>query len=107
MCIRDRPRVARAPASLECKHWKTIELPDVSGDDGHFIVIGQVIGIYIDDAVIKDGIVDTASFRPLARMGYMDYAVVTPETAFSLGRPQVQEDGSVKIPEGEWDGVYR
>ena len=22
------PRVARAPASLECKHWKTIELPD-------------------------------------------------------------------------------
>ena len=79
----------------------------MSGDDGHFIVIGQVIGIYIDDAVIKNGIVDTASFRPLARMGYMDYAVVTPETAFSLGRPQVQEDGSVKIPEGEWDGVYR
>ena len=65
------PRVARAPASLECKHWKTVELPDVSGDDGHFIVIGQVIGIFIDDAVIKDGIVDTASFRPLARMGYM------------------------------------
>ena len=94
------PRVARAPASLECKHWRTVELPDVSGDDGHFIIIGQVIGI-------KDGIVDTASFRPLARMGYMEYAVVTPETAFSLGRPQVQEDGSVKIPEGEWDGVYR
>ena len=101
------PRVARAPASLECKHWRTVELPDVSGDDGHFIIIGQVIGIYIDDAVIKDGIVDTAAFRPLARMGYMEYAVVTPETAFSLGRPRVQEDGSVKIPEDEWDGVYR
>ena len=26
------PRVARSPASLECKHWKTVELPDVSGD---------------------------------------------------------------------------
>ena len=101
------PRVARAPASLECKHWKTIELPDVNGDKGHFIIIGQVIGIYIDDAVIKDGIVDTASMRPLARMGYMDYAVVTPETAFTLDRPRVQEDGSVKMPEGEWDGVYR
>ena len=31
--------------------------------------------------------------------------MVTPEITFSLGRPQVQEDGSVKIPEGEWDGV--
>ena len=43
------PRVARAPAALECKHWKTIELPDVEGDNGHFIIIGQVVGIYIDD----------------------------------------------------------
>ena len=95
------PRVARAPASLECRHWKTVELPDVSGDNGHFIIIGE------DDAVIKDGIVDTAAMRPLARMGYMDYAVITPETSFTLGRPQVQDDGSVKIPEGDWDGVYR
>ena len=45
--------------------------------------------------------------RPLGRMGYMDYAVVTPETTFTLNRPQVQEDGSVKLPEEEWDGVYR
>lgn len=101
------PRVARAPAALECKHWKTIELPDVEGDNGHFIIIGQVVGIYIDDAAIKDGIVDTGAMRPLARMGYMDYAVVTPETTFTLNRPEVQEDGSVKIPEEEWDGVYR
>ena len=101
------PRVARAPAALECKHWKTIELPDVEGDKGHFIIIGQVVGIYIADAVIKDGIVDTGALRPLGRMGYMDYAVVTPETTFTLNRPQVQKDGSVKIPEEEWDGVYR
>jgi len=101
------PRVARAPASLECRHWKTVELPDVSGDNGHFIIIGEVVGIFIDDAVIKGGIVDTAAMRPLARMGYMDYAVITPETSFTLGRPQVQDDGSVKIPEGDWDGVYR
>ena len=101
------PRVARSPASLECKHWKTVELPDVSGDRGHFIVIGQVVGIFIDDNVIKDGIVDTASMRPLARMGYMDYAVVTRETTFTLQRPQVEDDGTVTIPEGDWDGIYR
>ena len=45
------PRVARAPAALECKHWKTVEMPDVApgGTKGHFLIIGQVIGIFIDD----------------------------------------------------------
>ena len=75
------PRVARAPAALECKHWKTVEMPDVhpGSDRGHFLIIGQVIGIFIDDNFIKDGIVNTAAMRPLARMGYMDYGVITPD----------------------------
>lgn len=104
------PRVKLAPAAMECQHWKTVELPDVEpgGDAGHFMVIGQVIGIYIDDAVIKDGMVDTGAMRPLGRMGYMDYAVVTPETAFTLNRPIVDPDGSVSSPSAsEWDGTYR
>ena len=103
------PRVARAPASLECKHWKTVEMPDVhpGGDKGHFLIIGQVIGIFIDDNFIKDGIVNTAAMRPLARMGYMDYGVITPDTAFELQRPVVKDDGSVETATGEWDGVYR
>jgi flavin reductase (DIM6/NTAB) family NADH-FMN oxidoreductase RutF len=104
------PRVKEAPAAFECRHWKTIELPDVApgSDDGHFVVIGQVVGIYIDEAILKDGIVDTGAMRPLARMGYMDYAVVTPETVFTMNRPEMNDDGTIKNlrPEG-WDGVYR
>ena len=45
--------------------------------------------------------------RPLARMGYMDYGVITPETTFVLQRPSVQDDGTVEKAKGEWDGVYR
>ncbi|MEK9724020.1 MAG: flavin reductase family protein [Rhodospirillaceae bacterium] len=104
------PRVKAAPAALECKYWKTVEMPDVEPgtDMGHFMVIGQVVGVYIDDAFINDGIVDTAAMRPIARMGYMDYAVVTPETAFTLNRPTVNDDGSVSsaLPD-TWDGTYR
>jgi hypothetical protein len=76
-------------------------------DKGHFVVIGQVVGVYIDDKFIHDGIVNTGEMRPLARMGYMDYGVITPETTFVLQRPEVQEDGSVVAATGEWDGVYR
>ena len=103
------PRVARAPAALECKHWKTVEMPDVEpgGDKGHFLIIGQVVGIFIDDKSIEEGIVNTAAMRPLARMGYMDYGVITPDTSFVLQRPKVKEDGSVEEATGEWDGVYR
>jgi flavin reductase (DIM6/NTAB) family NADH-FMN oxidoreductase RutF len=104
------PRVKRAPAALECRHWKTIEMPDVEpgSDQGHFVVFGEVVGIFIDDTFIKDGIVDTAAIRPIARMGYMEYAVVTPETVFSLNRPQMDEEGNVLSPQAdEWDGVYR
>ncbi len=104
------PRVKLAPAALECRHWKTVELPDVApgSDAGHFVVFGEVIGIYIDDKYVNDGIVDTGAMRPLGRMGYMEYAVVTPETTFALNRPVVGADGQVSSPEAaEWDGTYK
>lgn len=104
------PRVARSPAALECKHWKTIEMPPPPGrsEAAYWVVFGLVVGVYIDDAAIKDGRFDTAGVRPLARMGYMDYSVVTPENTFELNRPNVAADGrTVSMPAGTWDGKYR
>lgn len=104
------PRVKESPAALECRHWRTIELPDVdkAAGTGHWLVIGQVVGIYIDERIIEDGIVNTGAMQPIARMGYMDYSVVRPDTVFTLNRPQMNEDGTVAnaVPDA-WDGVYR
>ena len=87
------PRVKESPAALECRHWKTVELPplDPAGKSTYSVIFGQVIGIHIDDSFIKDGLVDTGAMRPIARLGYMDYAVVTPETVFSINRPTPEE----------------
>lgn len=72
------------------------------------MVFGEVVAIYVDERVVHDGIVSTAQMRPLARMGYMDYSVVTPETTFTLNRPQVDEDRrSARVAPGPFDGVYR
>ena len=104
------PRVKESPAAIECRYWKTIELPDVApgSDQGHFLVIGQVVGIYIDEAYISDGIVDTGAMRPLARLGYMDYAVVTPETVLTINRPEMTETGEIANTQADaWDGTYR
>ena len=102
------PRVGESPAAFECKLWKTIELPPPAKGPVYTMVFGEVVGIYIDEAYVRDGLVDTGAMRPLARLGYMDYAVVTPENMFSLNRPEVGEDGrTVTVPAGEWSGVYR
>ena len=94
------PRVKESPAAFECKHWKTIELPaaEPGGPGGYQAVIGLVVGVDIDDAALKDGFFDTAGVEPLARLGYMDYARVTKDTAFTLERPVVEADGSVTSP---------
>jgi flavin reductase (DIM6/NTAB) family NADH-FMN oxidoreductase RutF len=80
------PRVAASPVALECRYVKTVDLPGHDNSAGGYaIVVGQVIGVYIDDAFIEDGRVNTAGMQPLARMGYSEYAVVT--EAFRMRRP--------------------
>ncbi len=104
------PRVAQAPAAFECRLWKTIELPLPAGKGGvaYTMVIGEVVAVYIDDRYIRDGIVDTGAMRPLARLGYMDYAVVGAESMFTLNRPAASADGQrAEVQPGPWDGVYR
>jgi flavin reductase (DIM6/NTAB) family NADH-FMN oxidoreductase RutF len=83
------PRVAEAPAALECQWLRTIQLEDRDGTKmEQYLVLGQVIGVHIDDQFIKDGLVDTAAMRPIMRGGYMDYFVATPETKFAIQRPK-------------------
>ncbi|WP_075996131.1 flavin reductase family protein [Salaquimonas pukyongi] len=69
------PRVRGVAAALECRATEIVELKDVHGASAdHFMVIGQVLGIYIDDAYIKDGRFDVKKAAPITRLGYMDYA---------------------------------
>ena len=104
------PRVKESPAAFECKLWQTIELPGRPGKpSSHTMVIGEVIGIHIDDRFIKDGLVDTGAMRPIARLGYMEYGVLNPENVFSINRPEVDETGKVVNlrPDKPFDGQYR
>ena len=87
------PRVAAAPAALECKLWKVIELPKPETDGAEtgiagVMVIGTITGIHIADEIVKDGKIDVTSYQPLARLGYMDYARIN--DVFSMPRPAVK-----------------
>ncbi|WP_171209520.1 MULTISPECIES: flavin reductase family protein [unclassified Ruegeria] len=74
-------RVADAPAALECKLTQIVTLPG----EANRVVFGEVTGVHLQDDHIKEGKFDVTSFKPLARLGYRDYSVVT--DLFSLSRP--------------------
>ncbi|MDA0830551.1 MAG: flavin reductase family protein [Burkholderiales bacterium] len=105
------PRVADSPAALECKLWKVLPIPKGLSDDGaskHNLILGFVVGVYINDEYLSGGLFDSAKAGLIARMGYMDYCHVTPENTFSLNRPKVTENGrSASLTPGPWDGKYR
>lgn len=75
------PRVANAPATLECKVTQIITLEGAH----NFAVFGEVTGVHIRDEFMTDGMFDLRKVRPLARLGYQDYTSVT--DLFSLKRP--------------------
>jgi flavin reductase (DIM6/NTAB) family NADH-FMN oxidoreductase RutF len=82
------PRVAASPCALECKWLQTVSLADVEGrpTDRH-VVFGQVIGVYIDERFIRDGLLDTAALQPIMRAGYHDYFGISPVGRFTMKRP--------------------
>ncbi|MEM9579536.1 MAG: flavin reductase family protein [Pseudomonadota bacterium] len=74
-------RVAASPAALECRMTQIIQL---EGEANH-LVLGEVTGVHLADEALKDGRFDVSSFRPLARLGYRDYSIVS--ATFELARP--------------------
>jgi flavin reductase (DIM6/NTAB) family NADH-FMN oxidoreductase RutF len=75
------PRVADAPATLECRVLQEITL---AGRD-NVMTIAEVVGIHLRDDCLVDGRFDLTRFQPMARAGYQDYARV--ETLIPLPRP--------------------
>jgi len=87
-CINVKPpRVKASPIALECKYLQTIHLPPTKTGIPNNVVMGEVIGIHISEEIVVDGIIDVHKVKPLARLGYLDYALIEPNNIFSLDRP--------------------
>jgi flavin reductase (DIM6/NTAB) family NADH-FMN oxidoreductase RutF len=79
------PRVKASPAALECRLFKIVELPGEDGAVENNLILGRVVGIYINDRFIENGRVNSAAMHPIARLGYSEYATVT--EAWRMRRP--------------------
>ncbi len=80
------PRIKISPIQMECRLLKTIELPCNNKDEYNGIIIGNVLGIHIDDNFIKEDKIDLKSIKLLSRLGYYDYSIV--DKIFEMKRPK-------------------
>ena len=81
------PRVAGAPAHLECRLVRVVDIePQAAGEKKSSVVIGRVVAVHIDDRFMTaDGRFDTLGANPLVRLGGFTYATVG--QTFEIGRP--------------------
>jgi len=71
------PRAAESPCHFECRYLSTQRLRGSSTVGTVDVVFGEVARIHVrDDVVLANGKLDIAKIRPIARMGYFDYAVI-------------------------------
>lgn len=61
------PRLAEAPAALECRHTRTLEI----GTAPNYVVPGAVMRFHV--AAWRDGRVDLAAIQPLGRLSGSGY----------------------------------
>lgn len=71
------PLVAASPVHFECRYLSTHRLKGNSPVGTIDIVFAQVERIHIKDDAITEGKLDIPRLRPIARLGYYDYTVVT------------------------------
>ena len=84
------PRVLEAPVSFECRLTQIVRLHGADGQPApSWLVLGEVVGVHIDRALLKDGVYDTANAGHILRGGGpADYFEVGPEQLFRMFRPQ-------------------
>ncbi len=82
-------RVAGAPVSFECRLTQLIRLQSKEKRDlDCWLTLGEVVGVHIDDALLVDGVYQTAAATPVVRGGGPSaYYRITPEARFDLVRP--------------------
>lgn len=84
------PGVAGSPVQFECKVTQIIRLTTKEGHDiPQWLVMGEAVGIHIDNRLIEDGVYQTDKAEPILRGGGpADYFAITPEQKFLMRRPR-------------------
>ena len=83
------PRVLESPVAFECRCSQIVQLQRADGQPvSSWLVLGEVVGIHIEERLLVNGVFDTGLANPAMRGGGpADYFSVGPEQRFQMRRP--------------------
>ncbi|HGF0772174.1 TPA: flavin reductase family protein [Kluyvera georgiana] len=86
------PRVAESPVNFECRLSQCIQLTGADGTPvDTWLVLGEVVGIHIDESLLENGIYQTARAQPVLRAGGPSaYYTIDESHRFDLIRPDAR-----------------
>jgi len=89
------PHVAEARVAFECRVSSVQELTSAAGEGvGSWLVLGEVVGVHIDEELLVDGVYQTAAAEPIMRAGGPTaYFGISAEQRFDMRRPEGQVRG--------------
>jgi flavin reductase (DIM6/NTAB) family NADH-FMN oxidoreductase RutF len=84
------PRVLESPVAFECRCTQIVQLERHDRQKVEaWLVLGEVVGVHISEALLKDGVYDTANAQHIMRGGGpADYFSIGPEQLFRMSRPK-------------------
>jgi flavin reductase (DIM6/NTAB) family NADH-FMN oxidoreductase RutF len=77
------PRIAESPVNLECRVERIV------GVGRNSLIIGEVLLVHVRDDLWRDGTIDVARLRPVARLAGNEYCRLG--EVFELDRPWLRE----------------
>lgn len=89
----DAPRVGETPVSFECRLTQLIQLKQADQTPmDNWLVLGEVVGVHIDERLLEDGIYQTEKAHPVMRAGGpASYFGISTDQEFELYRPKPGE----------------
>lgn len=84
--------VAESPVNFECRLTQLIRLKDAQGGElESWLVLGEAVAIHIDEALLENGIYQTAKAQPILRAGGPSaYYAISEDQRFDLVRPDAR-----------------
>ena len=76
------PGLGESPIRLECRLHEIFELLG----DHNSMVVGEVLGVHIEESIVSNGVVDWLKYKPIARVGRSNSYTVVNELFF-MDRP--------------------
>ncbi|QUG76538.1 flavin reductase family protein [Erwinia sp. E602] len=85
--------VAESPVNFECRLTQCIQLQSADGEKlPSWLVLGEAVAIHIDEALLENGIYQTAKAEPILRAGGPSaYYGISEDLRFDMTRPDARK----------------